>query len=199
MTSAGKCRGAIFTGPGSSRGPSRGMISPRPDHTLISALHELLSIVGRPTGMNLAPICPVRPPPADGRNGGRRGCARLSNLTDPRRDSVGHSGWPLPRSRTRCPMRGNARVLSSPLSPSSNERPIPTGRSSLLTRRWRKKGFEPSVPPMRNRTSGSRGEATPKNNSGRIRLPIHWCGGRQTSHLEPFLLRHLRLQIRRRG
>jgi hypothetical protein len=67
----------------------------------------------------------------------RRGCARLSNLTDPRRDSVGHSGWPSPRSRTRCPMRGNARVLSSPLSPSSNERTIPTGRSSLLTRRWR--------------------------------------------------------------
>ena len=56
---------------------------------------------------------------------------------NPRRDSVGHSGWPSPRSRTRCPMRGNARVLSSPLSPSSNERTIPTGRSSLLTRRWR--------------------------------------------------------------
>ena len=46
-----------------------------------------------------------------------------------------------------------------------------------LTHRRRKKGFEPSVPPMRDRTSGSGGESTPKNNSGRIRLPIHWCEG----------------------
>ena len=29
---------------------------------------------------------------------------------------------PSPRSRTRCPVRGNARVLPSPISPSSNDR-----------------------------------------------------------------------------
>ena len=31
-------------------------------------------------------------------------------------------GWPSPRSRTGCPVRGNACVLASPLSPSSNDR-----------------------------------------------------------------------------
>ena len=64
-------------------------------------------------------------------------------------------------------------------------------------------GFEPSVPRMRETTSGpnvtsSKGEPAPKHKSGGIRLPIA-RGPRVTSNIGSFLLRHLCLEIGRRG
>jgi hypothetical protein len=42
-------------------------------------------------------------------------------------------------------------------------------------------------------------ESPPKHKSDGIRLPIAWWGARRTSHFESFLLRHLCLEIGRRG
>jgi hypothetical protein len=90
---------------------------PKEEHSLLLKASKMLVSLGASVNLTLA---------TGGERYGHFRSGGEGARADPIRRTLAATrsvvvGWPSPRSRTRCPVRGNARVLASPLSPSSND------------------------------------------------------------------------------